>query len=284
MSDDGISDNSDYYSSEQSDYGDGDGDGDEEDQMMSKKAIGKKSKTYSFAASLKRRDIDDAMSDDDDDNESDDEEEALVGRVKQRINVSDDEDDADADADADADTEDDDNNDSDNDENDSATDTDTKPKRHLAFGTSVKSQTIANVDTYDSDDEIQENKMQTFNYSLNPAYIVKTHPESVCKSMAEVLALAHIVRDANGNIIDDFHKTEPFLTKYERARLLGQRAQQLADNASPFIEIPVQVMNNDTIATMELQQKMLPFIIERPIPGGSAEYWYVNDLIDLHRS
>ena len=29
---------------------------------------------------------------------------------------------------------------------------------------------------------------------------------------------------------------------------------------------------------MELKNKKLPFIIKRPLPGGSCEYWNVKDL------
>jgi hypothetical protein len=29
---------------------------------------------------------------------------------------------------------------------------------------------------------------------------------------------------------------------------------------------------------MELNQKRIPFIIKRPIPGGGCEFWRVSDL------
>ena len=33
-----------------------------------------------------------------------------------------------------------------------------------------------------------------------------------------------------------------------------------------------------TIAEKELEDKKVPFIIRRPLPNGSSEYWKVKDL------
>ena len=40
-----------------------------------------------------------------------------------------------------------------------------------------------------------------------------------------------------GAIIDDMHRTLPFITKYERTRILGIRAKQLNNGAKPFITL-----------------------------------------------
>ena len=44
----------------------------------------------------------------------------------------------------------------------------------------------------------------------------------------------------------------------------------------------LETMNTDPILTaineLELIQKRIPFIIRRPIPGGSCEYWNLKDL------
>ena len=87
-----------------------------------------------------------------------------------------------------------------------------------------------------------------------------------------------VVRDSNNIIIDPLHKTIPFLTKYERARILGQRAKQIETGARPFVNIPENVIDSYIIAELELQQKRIPFIIRRPIPGGACEYWNLKDL------
>jgi DNA-directed RNA polymerase I, II, and III subunit RPABC2 len=68
------------------------------------------------------------------------------------------------------------------------------------------------------------------------------------------------------------------LTKYEKARVIGQRAKQIETGARPFISVPENVIDSYVIADLELQQKRIPFIIRRPIPGGAFEYWNIRDL------
>ena len=70
----------------------------------------------------------------------------------------------------------------------------------------------------------------------------------------------------------------PILTKYEKARILGQRAKQINSGNKPFVEIDKHILDGYLIAEEELNQKKLPFIIRRPIPGGSSEYWRLEDL------
>ena len=86
------------------------------------------------------------------------------------------------------------------------------------------------------------------------------------------------MRDTHNIIIDDLHKTIPFLTKYEKARILGQRAKQIDSGASPFVKVPDNIIDGYIIAEIELQEKKIPFIIRRPIPGGGSEYWNLKDL------
>jgi DNA-directed RNA polymerase subunit K/omega len=38
------------------------------------------------------------------------------------------------------------------------------------------------------------------------------------------------------------------------------------------------ILDNTLIAEKELREKKIPFIIMRPIPDGTAEYWNVADL------
>ena len=82
----------------------------------------------------------------------------------------------------------------------------------------------------------------------------------------------------NNEIIDDFHKTLPVLTKYEYSKILGYRASQLNSGSKPFIDLEDNIIDSFVIAKMELNQKKLPFIIRRPLPNGSSEYWKIQDL------
>ena len=86
------------------------------------------------------------------------------------------------------------------------------------------------------------------------------------------------MRDAEGMIIDPLHKTLPFLTKYEKARILGERAKQIDAGAKPLVEIDADVIDGYLIALAELEQKKIPFIIKRPLMNGGCEYWKLKDL------
>jgi DNA-directed RNA polymerase I, II, and III subunit RPABC2 len=68
------------------------------------------------------------------------------------------------------------------------------------------------------------------------------------------------------------------LTKYEKTRILGQRAKQIDNGAKPFVKVPPNVIDGYHVALLELEQKKIPFIIKRPFPNGGVEYWHVSDL------
>ncbi|ANZ75662.1 BA75_02328T0 [Komagataella pastoris] len=72
--------------------------------------------------------------------------------------------------------------------------------------------------------------------------------------------------------------TTPYLTKYERARILGTRALQISMNAPVLVDIegetdPLQ------IAMKELSQRKIPLVIRRYLPDGSYEDWGCDELI-----
>ena len=94
----------------------------------------------------------------------------------------------------------------------------------------------------------------------------------------EISALTPIVKDKDDNINDPLHKTVPYLTKYERTRVLGQRTKQINDGARPYIENTQNILDGYLIAEKELEQKKIPFIIRRPLPSGGSEYWKLSDL------
>ena len=130
----------------------------------------------------------------------------------------------------------------------------------------------------DDDEDDDENYLQKFDSELNKNYLVDFHPEAIIHNEDEIKAMTTIVRDKNNNIIDDLHKTIPYLTKYERARILGQRAKQLNTGSKPFVKIPDRVIDGYVMAQLELKQKRIPFIVRRPMPNGGCEYWNLKDL------
>lgn len=136
---------------------------------------------------------------------------------------------------------------------------------------------VSSVDSdFESDDE--DYSFAKFDEEDVSIALDKYHPELKQQNYNEIGALTKVVINDKGNVIDPIHRTLPFLTKFERARVLGLRAKQLNDGASPFIEVPTNVIESYVIAEMELDAKVLPFIISRPLPNGRREYWKLKDL------
>ena len=90
--------------------------------------------------------------------------------------------------------------------------------------------------------------------------------------------------------------TTPYLTKYERARILGTRALQIrcvipsfallpdVPTFLPSMNAPILVpLDGETdalqIAIKELSQRKIPLVIRRYLPDGSFEDWSVSELI-----
>uniref|UniRef100_A0A6C0KUF0 Uncharacterized protein n=1 Tax=viral metagenome TaxID=1070528 RepID=A0A6C0KUF0_9ZZZZ len=154
-----------------------------------------------------------------------------------------------------------------------------KPKKGKKGET--KKTTITTIDQTggdDSDDEYDDVYLQKFNEEINKNYISDNHPECVNVNFDEIIASSKVIRDSKNNIVDDLHKTLPYLTKYEKARILGQRAKQINSGMTAFVKVPENIIDGYLIAEMELAQKRIPFIIKRPVPGGGCEYWRVSDL------
>jgi len=130
----------------------------------------------------------------------------------------------------------------------------------------------------DSDSENEnETYLQKFDEKMNAEYLNDVHPECVSHNFEEIALMSQVVRE-NGIIVDPLHRTAPILTKYETARILGQRAKQIESGSTPYISVPANVIDSFIIAERELMQKKIPFIIKRPLPGGGVEYWRVPDL------
>ncbi|BGP38910.1 subunit common to RNA polymerases I, II, and III [Rhodotorula kratochvilovae] len=72
--------------------------------------------------------------------------------------------------------------------------------------------------------------------------------------------------------------TTPYMTKYERARILGTRALQISMNAPVLVPLegesdPLQ------IAEKELAAKKIPLVVRRFLPDGHYEDWLVSELL-----
>jgi len=133
-------------------------------------------------------------------------------------------------------------------------------------------------DDDDDEEEEDENYLKKFDKDLKKNYLESYHPEAYSHNFEEVKMMANVVRDENNNIIDPLHKTIPFMTKFEKSRILGQRAKQIDTGATPFVKVDKSMIDGYLIALKELEEKKIPFIIKRPLPNGGFEYWNVSDL------
>lgn len=137
---------------------------------------------------------------------------------------------------------------------------------------------ITDSDDNESDDDYDEDYLQKINDSIKNDIITNFHPELRSHNYDEIETLSKVVRDNDGNIVDDLHKTLPFVTRYEKARILGERAKQLNAGARSFVEVDENVIDGYLIALKEFEEKQIPFIIKRPLPNGGCEYWKLRDL------
>ena len=150
-----------------------------------------------------------------------------------------------------------------------------------SFAQNIQSMDLSDDDISDGDDyddEPDENYLQKFDDNLKANTISSFHPELLHHNNEEVEALSRVVRNEQGIISDPLHVTFPFITKYERARILGERAKQLGMGAKPLVEVGADVIDAYLIALSEYEQNSIPFIIKRPLPNGGCEYWKFKDL------
>ena len=137
-------------------------------------------------------------------------------------------------------------------------------------------------DEEDDDSDLEEDYLQKLDSSMQTDIVSSHHPELLQHKTEEIETLSKVVRNEENMIVDPFHKTVPFLTKYEKARILGERAKQLNAGGKPFVNVDPSILDGYLIAEKELNEKKLPFIIKRPITNGACEYWKIEDLEILY--
>ncbi|KAF9113581.1 DNA-directed RNA polymerases I II and III subunit RPABC2 [Mortierella sp. AM989] len=131
----------------------------------------------------------------------------------------------------------------------------------------------------------------------NDGYPMEPEEEDIEEQEPELLEDEH---DENGNLIArkekvDINKpagfalppkavakedrtTTPYMTKYERARILGARALQISMNAPVLVDLEGET-DSLNIAMKELNNKMIPLIVRRYLPDNTYEDWEVSEMI-----
>ena len=96
-------------------------------------------------------------------------------------------------------------------------------------------------------------------------------------SMEDDINLEEIFADEDNNIIKQDRITKPILTKYEKVRILSTRIKQLAQGAKPMLK-NYSGLSSKEMALEELKNKIIPIIIERPVPNVGIEKWKLSEL------
>ena len=229
---------------------------------MIKKVINKKLDQDDITDDIDTDDDDDDTEDEDNNNDDEDDEEDKDEEEEDKDEEEDNDEDRDIDIDRDRDDEE----DKDDEEN--------KEENNIENYLNDDDDNISTEST-DNEEEYSDEYPNLYNIRKE---LQNVHPEILTIQSDEMLGLARVVRSIDGSIIDILHTTYPFITKYEKTRVIGMRAEQIESGAPLFISTPSNIINSQTIAIMEYEQKKIPFIISRPLPNGANEYWHLRDL------
>ena len=116
--------------------------------------------------------------------------------------------------------------------------------------------------------------------------LLKLHPEAridTIESISMDILLTNVppsFTNADGQS-DPKHRSVPYLTQFEKTKILGFRTNQLSQGARPYIAVPQHITDIREIARMELEARRLPIILKRPMPDGTFEKWRLSDLLIL---
>lgn len=75
-------------------------------------------------------------------------------------------------------------------------------------------------------------------------------------------------------------KTIPILTKFEKAKIMGVRLQQLAYGAKPRVDVS-GLKSIQEIVEKELKERKILFIIRRNLPNGTFEDWKLEEFVSV---
>ncbi|KAK4634038.1 DNA-directed RNA polymerases I, II, and III subunit RPABC2 [Fulvia fulva] len=79
-------------------------------------------------------------------------------------------------------------------------------------------------------------------------------------------------------IAQENRTTTPYMTKYERARVLGTRALQISMGAPVLVDVESET-DPLQIALKELREKKIPLVVRRYLPDGFYEDWTCEELL-----
>merc|ERR1712129_22894 len=126
--------------------------------------------------------------------------------------------------------------------------------------------------------DIDEDEQQSYDNSHNTNHNGQNDDDQQMQN-AENESKEQDIQQQQQNDQDNVVKriTTPYLTKYEKARILGTRALQISMGAPIMIET-IGETDPLEIAMKELRERKIPMIIRRFLPDGTFEDWKVSEL------
>lgn len=73
--------------------------------------------------------------------------------------------------------------------------------------------------------------------------------------------------------------TKPYITKFEKAKMIGTRAEMISSGSIPLVKVPKDCDSAYKIALIEFEQKKIPLLIMRKLPNNNTELWRLDELI-----
>ncbi len=122
---------------------------------------------------------------------------------------------------------------------------------------------------YENDNLVEEGEDDFFNDDIiNDDEI--DNDDKLSDPHTKILSYTQIIEEVNKP-----KKTLPFMTKYECTRIIGVRIEQLSRGSKPNVSTKGLYTIRE-IAEEELKQRKTPFIIKRPLPNNTFEYWKIE--------
>ena len=135
---------------------------------------------------------------------------------------------------------------------------------------------VEDFDDIEEDDDIEPTIDEKTTYFSDPIEaLLKFHPECILEYEEKEQATLPI-QSTEG---DAAHRSMPFLSTFEKTKILGMRTNQLAQGARPYIIVPEHITSVYDIAKLELEQRKLPMIIKRYMPDGTYEKFRLTDFM-----
>jgi len=137
-------------------------------------------------------------------------------------------------------------------------------------------------DEHFNDNELDnEDQVGAVDYESEQEEIINDEPESQIDEDGNDIITDNALYNITASEDIEFNtkKSTRYITKYEKTKLIGIRAQQLASGANPYVEVPKHITDVEKIAELEYELKRIPLIIQRNMPNNTTEYWKLDELI-----